>query len=411
MLATVLLGAVLLTGLVGAAAASQSSQPGPPEGAEAECQPVALLEAPVAGVSLRGVVTVGGWAIDLLSPAGTGVSDVHVYLDGYGAEPGHTFIGRAQYGGARADVAELFNDVRFARSAFNLSWDASTAGAGSHTLVVLYRTRCGWTSLTQTFDIEGPTTLLNVETPRQGSLVNGPVRVQGWAADPQASTGTGVERIELYVDGQITTRGVPVGEVPYGETRPDVGAALGGDSEGARARFSRSGFATFWNPAGLSAGVHNLTFYARGADGAVARSLTIEVSPAAAAARPTSTVGVAGTPGRITEGFPLTIANTQPTSVALAWGAVAGAASYDVYAAESASAFFPTQTGLPDTRLTVGGLAPARSYRFYVRAFDRAGQEVAQSNTVTVTTGALVVTPTVLPTITPRPSPTIPNQF
>jgi hypothetical protein len=408
---------VLLTGLVSATAASQGGQPGPPEGAEAECQPVALLEAPVTGASLRGVVTIGGWAIDLLSPAGTGVTDVHVYLDGYGAEPGHTFIGRAQYGGARADVAELFNDIRFARSAFNLSWDASTAGAGSHTLVVLYRTRCGWTSLTETFEVDGPSTLLTLETPRQGSVVNGPVRIQGWAADPLASVGTGVERIELYIDGQITTRGAPVGEVPYGETRPDVGAALGGDSEGARVRFTRSGFATFWNPAGLSAGVHNLTFYARGADGAVARSLTVEVSAAAAAARPTGTVGVGvgvgagATPGRTTEGFPLSVGNTQPTSVVLAWGAVAGAATYDVYAAESASAFFPTQTGLPDTRFTAGGLSPAASYRFFVRAFDLAGQEVGRSNTVTVTTGALIVTPTVMPTITPRPSPTIPNQF
>jgi hypothetical protein len=337
---------------------------------------------------------------------------VHVYLDGYGSEPGHTFIGRAQYGGVRTDVAELFNDVRFARSAFNLSWDASTAGAGPHTLVVLYRTRCGWASLTQSVEVDGPSILLNVESPPQGAVINGPVRIQGWAADPEATSGTGVERIDFYVDGQVTTRGVPMGEVQYGDTRPDVGAALGGDNEARRARFTRSGFSTFWNPAGLPPGVHNLTIYARAAEGAIARSLTLEVSPAAATARPTSGApGATPNPGRAAEAFPLTVASTQPTSIGLAWAVVPGAVLYDVYAAEGATAFFPSQTAVPDTRVTLSGLAASRSYRFFIRALDSAGREVGQSNIVSVTTGAQALTVTAMPTITPRPSPTIPNQF
>src|SRR3712207_5565098 len=127
-----------------------------------DCQPEGLLEAPVEDGPLRGTVTVGGWAVDRASPVGTGVSDVHVYLDGYGSEPGHTFIGRAEYGGSRVDVAQLLNDARFARSAFSLSWDASTAGRGMHTLVVLFRTRCGWSSLTQEVEVDGPGIIVNV---------------------------------------------------------------------------------------------------------------------------------------------------------------------------------------------------------------------------------------------------------
>src|SRR5690606_3221568 len=102
-----------------------------------------------------------------------------------------------------------------ARSAFNLSWDASTAGAGPHTLVVLYRTRCGWFSLSQPVEVEGPTIMLNIDTPAQGAPISAPVRIEGWAADPRATLGTGVERIDLYLDGQITTQGIPLGEVTY----------------------------------------------------------------------------------------------------------------------------------------------------------------------------------------------------
>jgi hypothetical protein len=416
-LATAVAVAGLLLGLLAVSAAPVAQEPTPAgTPTPAECQPQALIEAPTAEQPLRGVVTVGGWAIDLASPAGTGVTDVHVYLDGYGGESGHTFIGRAQYGAARVDVATQFNDVRFARSAFNLSWDASTAGAGSHTLVVLYRTRCGWASLTENVDVDGPTTLLNIEAPPQGSLVAAPVRLQGWAADPQAPSGTGVDRVELYLDGEVTTLGVPLGDVPYGESRPDVGAALGGENELARARFSRSGFGMFWNPSGLSPGSHSLTVYARGADGAVARSLAVEIAPGTPGPRVSPTVGSFGTALRPTEGlFTVNLGTTSPTSVALSWTPVPGAGSYDVFAAEGVGAFFPVQTALTEGRTVATGLASGRSYRFFVRAYDLGGNEVGRSNTVSVTTGTALTTATpaltqALPS-TPRPSPTMPNQF
>jgi len=385
-------------------------EPSTPQG---PCEPRAALESPPAdGRPLRGIVPVGGWAVDLASPAGTGVTEVHVYLDGYGIEPGHTFIGRAEYGASRVDVAQQFNDARFAPSAFSLSWDASTAGAGAHTLVVLYRTRCGWASLTQTVLVDGPTIVLNIDSPPQGSPVSAPVRIEGWAADPQAAQGTGVTRVDLYLDGQITTRGVPLGEVPYGEQRPDVGASLGGEDELARARFSRSGFALVWNPAGVAPGTHSLTFYAQGPSGAVARSLTLQVTPAASGVLRTPTIAPIGTVlGRSTEPFSLAVVGTGPTAVALSWSPVSGAVTYDVLAAEGVAAFFNAQTGLTETRATISGLAPGRSYRFMVRALDATGAEIAHSNIVNITTSAIVTTPTPIPTNTPLPSPTIPGQF
>ena len=297
----------------------------------------------------------------------------------------------------------MFNDVRFARSAFSLSWDASTAGAGAHTLVILYRTRCGWLSLTQPVEVDGPTIVLNVESPPQGSQLAAPVRLQGWAANPRALEGTGVERVDVYLDGQITTRGVPVGELAYGDSRPDVGRSLGGDSEAAQARLSRSGFALFWNPAGVSPGSHSLTFYARGPEGAVARSLAVEVTAAAAGARTTPGPSGSTAPSRGAESFGVAVGSTTSTSVGLVWAPAPGALAYDVYVSDGVAAFFPSLTNLAETRTTVSGLAPGRTYRLYVRGLDATGAEVARSNTVSITTGTAPPTLTPGPSVVPRP--------
>ncbi len=404
------LGLLTLEAL-GAGAAPAAQGPAPPTAtpaAETGCEPRALIESPPGDRALRGVVPVGGWAVDLTSPAGPGVTEVHVYLDGYGNEPGHTFIGRAEYGNSRVDVAQQFNDVRFARSAFSLSWDASTAGQGPHTLVVLFRTRCGWSSITQPVEVEGPSILLNVDAPPQGSPIEAPVRLQGWAADPQAPAGTGVDRIDLYLDGEVTTRGQPLGEVAYGDSRPDVAAALGGQNEDERARFARSGFSGFWNPSDIAPGTHSLTFYARGPSGAVARSLTIDVRPGASASLGL-TPQASPAPQRGADVFGVGVTGTTPSSVALTWATVNGATSYDVYESEGVAAFFPVGAGLADTRTTVTGLAPGRSYRFYVRALDAQGNEVARSNTVNVTTATVTLrVPTLAPSSTPLPRTPIP---
>ncbi len=402
LLALAALGVLVVRALSAGAAPIQQdlSSATPTPVAETGCEPRALIESPPSDHTLVGVVPVGGWAVDLSSPAGTGVTDVHVYLDGYGIEPGYTFIGKAEYGNSRVDVAQQFNDVRFARSAFSLSWDASTAGAGPHTLVVLYRTRCGWASVTESVEVDGPTIRLDIDAPPQGSPIEGPVRLQGWAADPQATSGTGVDRVDFYLDGEVTTRGEPLGEIPYGDSRPDVGAALGGPNEDERARFTRSGFSGFWSPVGIAAGTHSLTFYARGPSGAVARSLTIEIRPGAS-----GTLGLTpqASPAatRSSDSFGVGVSGTTPNSVGLTWAPANGAATYDVYESEGVAAFFPAATGLTDTRATISALAPGRSYRFYVRALDAQGNEVARSNTVNVTTGTATLA---LPTLMPSPT-------
>ncbi|MFF5337725.1 carbohydrate binding domain-containing protein [Streptomyces sp. NPDC013181] len=75
---------------------------------------------------------------------------------------------------------------------------------------------------------------------------------------------------------------------------------------------------------------------------------------------------------------------TSATSVSLAWDAASdnvGVSGYDVYRDGTLA------TSVTGTSATVGGLTPSTSYRFTVRAKDRAGNVSPHSATVTATTG------------------------
>jgi hypothetical protein len=51
--------------------------------------------------------------------------------------------------------------------------------------------------------------------------------VRGWAANPASPVGTGVGRVDLYLDAGPDQGGYYLGRATYGEHRPDVAAALG----------------------------------------------------------------------------------------------------------------------------------------------------------------------------------------
>jgi hypothetical protein len=79
-------------------------------------------------------LTVGGWAIDLGSPAGTGVDAIHVYaISSAGLT---TFVGAATYGTSRPDIAAYAGASRFAPSGFVLT---APLAAGDYMLQVFAR--------------------------------------------------------------------------------------------------------------------------------------------------------------------------------------------------------------------------------------------------------------------------------
>src|SRR5262249_58749827 len=67
--------------------------------------------------------------------------------------------------------------------------------------------------------------LIQIDSPGSGESVGGPVAVVGWAVDLDAASGTGVERVLVFLDGD-QSQGTPLGVARYGIERPDVVAAL-----------------------------------------------------------------------------------------------------------------------------------------------------------------------------------------
>src|SRR4051794_32696258 len=123
--------------------AADSTAPSVPVGATPSAAPAGGPGAGTAAASIRVAIdrpadsaltpqrfTIMGWAVD---PEGTGsgVDAVHVYLDG---EAGRgQFVGAADYGGERPDVASQLGQPRFGLSGYQMQVELA---AGEHTLYV-----------------------------------------------------------------------------------------------------------------------------------------------------------------------------------------------------------------------------------------------------------------------------------
>jgi hypothetical protein len=103
------------------------------------------------------------------------------------------------------------------------------------------------------------TIVVTIDSPGAGSsITNGqPIFIGGWAAD-SAGGGTGIDRIEVYVD---SASGARIGRARYGTSRPDVARAW------SQPAWTDSGFALDWRPQNLLAGDHALVVVAYSTSG------------------------------------------------------------------------------------------------------------------------------------------------
>ena len=98
----------------------------------ATSQPVMAIETPGTGWWLNQPFHVGGWAIDLGAPSGSGVDAVHVHAIANGGAGAWTFLGAATYGGARPDVGAYYGS-QFTNSAYGLNASGLAPGTASST--------------------------------------------------------------------------------------------------------------------------------------------------------------------------------------------------------------------------------------------------------------------------------------
>jgi len=92
--------------------------------------PSVHIDAPAAGATVSGTVTVSGWAIDNVSTVGTAISSVHLAVDG-------VTIGSATYGVYRPDVCSAYpGRPGCPNVGFTYSLNTATLTAGPHTITV-----------------------------------------------------------------------------------------------------------------------------------------------------------------------------------------------------------------------------------------------------------------------------------
>lgn len=97
------------------------------------------------------------------------------------------------------------------------------------------------------------TAVIALDTPAWNSIVTSTFTVGGWAVDPSAASGTGVDAVHVWAFPAGGGAAVFLGSAPYGGSRADVGAAFG-------ARFTESGF--HLTTSGLVPGTYHVTAYA-----------------------------------------------------------------------------------------------------------------------------------------------------
>jgi len=120
--------------------------------------------------------------------------------------------------------------------------------------------------------------LITLDTPSTGGTVAQPFAVAGWALNPSAPSGTGVDAIHVYAFP--SNGGAPsfLGVASYGAARPDVGAVFGN-------RFTNAGFNLA--AAGPGPGAYQVVAYAHSsATGTFDASASALVTVQAPATRP-----------------------------------------------------------------------------------------------------------------------------
>lgn len=221
-------------------------------------KPVMANDLPTPGSSVTSPFTIAGWALDLGSPLGTGVNSIHIWAypnPGSGASP--IFVGHANYGAVRPDVAAAFGSAQFGPSGYSLTINLSP---GLYDIVVYaYSTVANTFNNAKVFrvNITAPPTIprMAVDLPAVNQIVSQNFTVAGWALDLGAGSGTGVDAIHVWAFPLSGAAPIFAGSATVGFLRPDVAAAFGA------ARWGNSGYALSVSGA-LPPGEYILVVYA-----------------------------------------------------------------------------------------------------------------------------------------------------
>ena len=200
------------------------------------------------------------------------ISTIEIYLDG--DKNNGIPLGEAAYGMTSKEAFMIYGD-KGADSEYILVWDNEeyTFEPGSIHYLYVYALipKYGWNCTREKIIIPGETDFdenirLSIDDPSHNEIITEAdkpnMKVSGWSVDTNSQDTTGIDRIEIYLNGPRDF-GKSLGEVNYGIERPDVATAFG------NANYTNSGYSLNFDASELEAGSENtLYFYSFSTSGA-----------------------------------------------------------------------------------------------------------------------------------------------
>jgi hypothetical protein len=169
-----------------------------------------------------------GWVVDTTAQGWSGIDDVQIWDSPMNL--GGRQLAHPLFQTNRPDVATALNNSAWSASGFLGAIPANTLLPGPNTLYVYAHTPSkGWWYKQAAFTLVGTDFAfdprLDLEYPTPLATLHGgmPITARGTAIDRNASAsqGTGVDRVEVYLDGDRKT-GVFLGDATLGKADPSV---------------------------------------------------------------------------------------------------------------------------------------------------------------------------------------------
>jgi hypothetical protein len=195
-----------------------------------------FIDRPANGARVLPELVIDGWAIDDRSASGAGIDAIHIWAFSLDSAAPPTFLGAAQLGLARPDVAAAYG-ARYGSSGYRLA--ATLPGFGRYLIAVYGRsTSTGQFDAVRTVVVTAADLArIALDNPQPGTQVTPPLVVSGWALNPEPAVGqgTGIDGVDVWAFPAAGGSPVFVGAASYGVERPDVAALFG-------EQFRRSGY-------------------------------------------------------------------------------------------------------------------------------------------------------------------------
>ena len=191
------------------------------------------------------------------------ISAIEIYLDGSRDEG--IFLGEAKYGLTSKDAYTIYGD-RLSQSGFLLVSEVTgydfEPGSLHYLYIYTFIPRYGWDYTRQKVPVGGDADYsqsieLHIDGPSHNAVIEEEdkknLRISGWSADLSVQESTGIEKIEIYLNGPRDF-GISLGEVDYGREREDVANAYG------NANYTNSGYSLTFDASRLESGTENTIY-------------------------------------------------------------------------------------------------------------------------------------------------------